>query len=152
MALRRDKLFALKYGEGVQKSGAAYSGGSPLCVASDGFDIASSVTNILGISANCAAYDLKYNGKVTYYMLPCILTLFNGDQGIYGTPEIADPYPYDETQAWVVGSEVYWNPTTKLWEVAAASAGDPCFGIVLEVGANKEYLVVQFDRMVQVEA
>jgi hypothetical protein len=147
MALRRDKLFALKYGEGPQKSGAAYVGGSPLMTGATGFDVADAPANVIGISANCAAYDLKYNGKVTYYFMPCILTLNNGDQGVYGMPEIADDYAYDTTLAWVIGDKVYWNGTSKKWQRTAATGGDPAFGIVLEVGADKTYLVIQFERI-----
>lgn len=147
MALRRDKLFALKWGELPQKTGADYLGGTPLQVDANGVFTAATALDIIGISANCAAYDLKYNGKATYYFFPCILCLYDGDQGVYGTPEIADGFPYDTTLAWVAGDGIFWNSSTKLWQRTAATAHDPKYGIVLEVGANKSYLLVQFDRI-----
>ena len=119
MALRREKLFALKYGEGAQKPSATYTGGMPVTVTATGYDKPAAATLINGISANSAAYDLQYNGKVTY----------------------------DSTVAWVVGDKIYWNVAKGLWDRTPETAHDPAYGIVLEVGASASYLVVQFERL-----
>lgn len=157
MALRRDRLYGInmKNGELDLKSGVTiptdtgyYYGGHPIIMSSAGMVLATANTRVDYIAANCAYTDHKYGDKVTGYFLPCVLVLYNGDDGVYGygVPSGYEAYPYDETLVWAKGDLVYWNASTKKWQNTAASGTDPAFGSVEEVGAGNAYLRIHFHK------
>jgi hypothetical protein len=112
MALKRDKLFALRIGEyalDVTTNVDDYSGGYPCQITADGVARVNGelqVTNhaqFIGILANSRTTDLK-TGKVTFYIPPVILDLYSGDLGVYGGDQ---GVPTGEGKPYLTGGDPY---------------------------------------------
>ena len=147
MALKRDKLFALRIGEyalDVTTNTEDYFGGYPCQITATGISRCkgtSQATNLaafIGILANSRTTDLK-TGKVTYYIPPCILNLYSGDLGVYGGEQgvpTGEGVPYlTGGSSYTVGGQVTIvhaaDANNGKWRVATSA--EIVYGLVLEL-------------------